>query len=95
MNLRAIREVNTGFGDGLASAFELVATPAIFGFLGYLIDQRLGTGAVFLLGLSLVVFGYVCWKLVMQYNAQMARHEANAPWNRHTVAADRREHADA
>lgn len=83
MNLRAIQEVNTGFGDGLASAFELIATPAIFGFLGHLLDERLGTGVLFLLALSLLVFGYECWKLVGTYNEQMARHEADAPWNRH------------
>jgi hypothetical protein len=85
VNLRAIREVNTGFGDGLAGAFELVATPAIFAYLGHLLDGRLGTGMVFMLGFAIFVFGYECWKLVSKYNAEMDRHEANAPWNRHKL----------
>ena len=83
MNLRAIQEVNTGFGDGLAAAFELVATPAIFAFLGHLLDQKLGTGAIFLIVFGVFVFLYEIWKLVGTYNRQMARHEENAPWNRH------------
>lgn len=87
MNLRAIQEVNTGFGDGLAAAFELVATPAIFGFLGHLLDERFGTGAVFLISMALFVFLYEVWKLVGTYNRQMATHEADAPWNRHKKLA--------
>jgi len=83
VNLRAIHEVNNGFGDGLQSAFELIATPAIFGFLGHLLDQKLGTGSLFLISFALFVFGYEVWKLVGTYNRQMARHEADAPWNRH------------
>lgn len=97
MNLRAIQEVNTGFGDGLASAFELIATPAIFGFLGHLLDQKLGTGSLFLIVFALGVFGYEVWKLVGTYNRQMAKHEENAPWNRHKklAALDEEERADA
>jgi hypothetical protein len=74
VNLRVVRDVNTGFGDGLAAAFEMVATPAMFGFFGYLIDQKLGIGPVFLLSFSLFVFGYECWKLFARYNEQMDRH---------------------
>lgn len=80
MNLRMVREVNTGFGDGLAAAFEMIATPTIFGFFGYLLDERLGTRPLFLLAFALVVFGYEIWKLVGRYNAQMVAHEARAPW---------------
>ena len=32
------REIKQGSGDAMAAAFELVATPAIFGFLGWLLD---------------------------------------------------------
>jgi F0F1-type ATP synthase assembly protein I len=82
LDLRAVREVNTGFGDGLASAFEMVATPAIMGFLGFLVDRWAGTNLVFMLSFGLFTFGYMLWKLIMRYNAQMAEHEAKAPWNR-------------
>ena len=96
MNLRTIREVNTGFGEGLVSAFELVVTPMIFGFLGHLLDQKLGTGALFMLAMSIFVLSYCIWKLIAKYNAEMARHEANAPWNRHKlVAAQKKAQADA
>jgi hypothetical protein len=74
VNLRVVRDVNTGFGDGLAAAFEMLAGPAIFGFLGYLLDQKLGIGPVFLLTFSLAVFGYECWKLFVRYNTEMDRH---------------------
>lgn len=82
MDLRAVREVNTGFGDGLASAFEMVATPAVMGFLGFLVDRWLGTGLGFMLGFGLFTFAYMLWKLIRRYNTEMAQHEANAPWNR-------------
>lgn len=71
MDLRPMREVNTGFGDGLATAFELVATPMLFGFFGYLIDGRLGTKPIFTVALALFVFGYCVWKLVVKYNADL------------------------
>ena len=32
------REMKQGFGDAFAAAFELVITPVIFGFLGWLVD---------------------------------------------------------
>ena len=41
-----------GFGDGLSAAFELVVTPAIFGFLGFLLDRLLGTVPLFTLVFS-------------------------------------------
>jgi F0F1-type ATP synthase assembly protein I len=84
MNLRAIREVNTGFGDGLAAAFEMVATPVIFAFIGHLLDDRFGTGRVFLLSFGLLVFGYMIWKLVARYSAEMDAHQAAGPWSRST-----------
>ncbi len=87
MDLRGIRDVNNGFGDGLAAAFEMVATPVIFAFFGYLIDRWLGTSPWFLLTFGLFVFGYEVWKLMMRYVADMREHEANAPWARRPVAA--------
>jgi F0F1-type ATP synthase assembly protein I len=86
MNLRAIREVNTGFGDGLAAAFEMVATPVIFAFIGHLLDDRFGTGRVFMLSFGLVVFGYMIWKLVARYSAEMDAHQAAGPWSRSAPA---------
>ena len=43
----------------LAKAFELVVTPGIFGFLGWLLDHKVGTTPLFTLLFTLIVFGYV------------------------------------
>jgi F0F1-type ATP synthase assembly protein I len=91
LDLRGLRDVNTGLGDGLAAAFELIATPLVFGFLGYLLDQRLGTHLVFLFTFSFIVLGYEVWKLVSHYLQAMNVHEASAKWSR----ANRETRADA
>ena len=83
MDLRAVRDVNNGFGEGLAAAFEMVVTPMIFAFFGFLLDRWLGLHLVFALTFGLFVFGYEMWKLVMRYSSQMAAHDASAPWARH------------
>ena len=82
MDLRAVRDVNNGFGDGLAAAFEIVVTPLLFAFFGYLLDRWLGLHLVFALIFGLFTFGYMMFKLVKDYSAQMARHDADAPWAR-------------
>jgi hypothetical protein len=86
VDLRAYREVNNGFGDGLAAAFEIVVTPLLFAFFGYLIDRWLGLHLVFALIFGLFTFGYMMYKLVTRYTAEMARHEADAPWARRPAA---------
>ena len=91
MDLRGLRDVNTGLGDGLAAAFELIATPFLFGLLGYVLDQRLGTHLVFMFTFSFIVLGYEVWKLVSQYLRAMDAHEASAKWSR----ANRGTRADA
>jgi hypothetical protein len=85
-----MREVNTGFGEGLATAFEMVVTPAIFGFLGYLVDRWVGTNLVFMFTFGLFVFGYMLWKLAVRYNTEMDKHLADAPWAR-TPSVSRKE----
>jgi hypothetical protein len=55
----------------------MLAGPAIFGFLGHLLDQKLGIGPVFLLTFSITVFAYQCWKLFDRYNAEMDKHLAD------------------
>jgi hypothetical protein len=82
VDLRGLRDVNTGLGDGLAAAVELIATPALFGFLGYLLDRRLGTDLLFMFLFSFVVLGYQVWKLLSRYQATMEAHEASAKWSR-------------
>jgi F0F1-type ATP synthase assembly protein I len=75
MNLQEKRELNTGFGDALARAFELVVTPGVFALLGWLLDRRLGTTPLFAFVFFFLVLGYVVWTLWMGYEADMQRHE--------------------
>ena len=82
MDLLAKRELNNGFGESLAKAFELVVTPGIFGFLGWLLDNKIGTTPLFTLVFTLLVFGYVSWKLWGSYERQMQAHEARLRMSR-------------
>lgn len=75
MDILAKRELNNGFGESLAKAFELVVTPGIFGFFGWLLDHKIGTTPLFTLLFTLTVFGYVAWKLWGSYERQMQAHE--------------------
>jgi F0F1-type ATP synthase assembly protein I len=75
VDLLAKRELNNGFGESLAKAFELVVTPGIFGFLGWLLDHKVDTTPLFTLMFTLIVFGYLCWKLWGSYERQMQAHE--------------------
>lgn len=75
MDLGQRRELNNGFGESLARAFELVVTPGIFGFLGHLVDRRLGTSPLLLLVFALLAFGYLVWKFWADYNRRMQVHE--------------------
>ena len=79
MDLEQRRELNNGFGESLAKAIELVTTPAIFGFLGYLLDRRLGTTPLFLLLFALVTFFYLAWKSWGKLRAPHARARSQAP----------------
>ena len=74
-DLPAKREMNKGFGDALALAVELAVTPAIFAFLGWRLDEWLGTTPLFLLVLFLFTFTYVAWREYTRYQLRMEQHE--------------------
>ncbi|MGI9606599.1 MAG: AtpZ/AtpI family protein [Acidimicrobiales bacterium] len=73
-------------GDALAAAFELVATPALFAFFGWMIDRWLGTAPLFILILTIFTAGYSIWRLFNQYETEMQAHEA--------ARRERRSHAN-
>lgn len=73
--LTEARELNNGFGNSLASAFEFALTSAIFGFIGWRIDEWLGTTPLFLLVLFTFTACYEFWKLYRRYDARMREHE--------------------
>jgi F0F1-type ATP synthase assembly protein I len=84
VDLRDKRELNRGFGDAMSRGFELAATTAIFGALGWWIDGRVGTRpAVMIVLVVLAVIGQFV-KLWYAYDADMRRHESELP-SRQTV----------
>lgn len=78
-----------GFGDGLARAFELAVTPAVFGFLGYLLDRALGSVPVFTIGLLLFALAGMFVRMWFTYDAQMREIEAKGSWTRRAAPAVR------
>ena len=76
------REMQQGFGDAFAAAFELVVTPAIFGFLGWLLDGRLGTTPVFTIVFTAITLAYASYRLAHSYgeSLEQARVERRAAW---------------
>ncbi|WP_419850724.1 AtpZ/AtpI family protein [Candidatus Poriferisocius sp.] len=69
-------------GDALSIAFELVATPAVFAFFGWLIDGALGTRPLFTLVLCLLTAAYAGWKAFRTYSDRMEAHDRNLPSRR-------------
>jgi hypothetical protein len=85
VDLRDRRDLYNGFGDGLARAFELAVTPAIFGVIGYGLDRWIGIVPVFTIVFALVtlcVKGYLMW---LDYEQAMRRHDEASPWGRKLV----------
>jgi hypothetical protein len=75
VDLQGRRELNQGFGDSLARAFELVLTPIVMGAIGWLVDGRLGTRPFIALGLFTFTVVYEFWKLFTRYDAAMKTKE--------------------
>ena len=81
-SLRANQHLYNGFGNGFARAFELAVTPALFGFLGYLLDRVLGTTPVFLIAFALFCVIGMGVRMYYGYVESMKEQEADKPWNR-------------
>lgn len=69
-------------GDALSIAFELVATPAAFAFIGWLIDGALGTKPAFTLSLCLLTAVYAGWKTLRMYSDRMEAYDRDLPSRR-------------
>ncbi len=65
------RALRAGAGDAFAKAFEMIATPAIFGLAGWLLDSRTGTFPLVTLAMVVVVFGYQVWRFACEYSTSM------------------------
>lgn len=76
MTVQPQRQPNPNFGDGLSIAFELVATPAVFGAMGFGLDRWLGTTPIFTIAVSVVVFATVVGLTLWRYGQEMDRVDA-------------------
>ena len=65
------REMRAGAGDALAKAFEMIATPAVFGLGAWYLDGQLGTFPAVTLPVVLVVFSYQVWRFARDYSQVM------------------------
>jgi F0F1-type ATP synthase assembly protein I len=84
------RDFYNGFGDALARAFEFAVTPAIFGFLGYVLDRAIGTIPVFTIILALLCIVGMFLKTWYTYDTTMRAHDADSPWGRPAQPRPRR-----
>ncbi len=64
-----------GFGDALSTAFEMIATPALFAFFGLLLDKGVGTTPLFTLLFMSIVLAYTTWKVFKRYEQRMQTFE--------------------
>lgn len=78
-------EIYRGYGDGLARAFELAVTPAVFAGLGYMIDRWLGIVPVCTIAFFLVCVAGMFARTWYAYEARMQLEDARAPWARAAV----------
>lgn len=81
------RAMNKGFGDGMSRAFEFVATPAVFGGIGYLVDTVAGTEPVLTVALAVFALVGMFVRMWYGYDAEMRQHESSARWARGSAAA--------
>jgi hypothetical protein len=79
---REKRALNNAFGDALSQAFEFAVTPILFALFGLWLDNRLGTGHLWVVVLSALGITGVCIKTIYRYKAKVAKEEEGKPWTR-------------
>lgn len=75
MDLRERQAAYNGFGETLARAFEMVATPFVCGLIGWLLDRWLGTAPVLTVVLFCLALVSTVIKTYYGYAAEMKAHE--------------------
>jgi F0F1-type ATP synthase assembly protein I len=79
----ANRALYGGFGNALATAFEMAAIPVLFALLGLWLDSRFGTRPVCMLTLTVLAIVGLGARSYYQYKAKMEAEEARRPtWKR-------------
>jgi F0F1-type ATP synthase assembly protein I len=76
------RRLQSGMGDAFSRAVEFVATPAIFAFLGHLIDGRAHTGKLFLVVLGALAIVGMLIRSFLAYSQAMDAEDAKGVWRR-------------
>lgn len=74
-DLRAKRELNTGFANALSRAFEFAVTSSLFAGLGWLVDRWLGTGPAFTIVFTILALVGQFVRFWYAYDAEMKGHE--------------------
>ena len=74
------RALYNGFGNALAQAVEVVATPAIFLLVGRWLDHRFGTSPLLMLVCFLLALVGVSVSAYYRYKAAMDQAEEGKPW---------------
>lgn len=69
-------------GDPIAQAAEFVVGPLLFGFVGWLLDQRLDTGRTFMVVLAVMGFVAVALTNYYRYMTKVTRDDEGKPWTR-------------
>ncbi|MDE0269340.1 MAG: AtpZ/AtpI family protein [Acidimicrobiaceae bacterium] len=64
-------ELRTGAGDALSKAFEMVATPAVFGVGGWYLDGWLNTRPLATIVAVVLVFTYQMWCFARDYTINL------------------------
>ena len=80
MEQRDKRDLYNGFGDGLARAFEIAVTPAVFGAMGHGLDRWLGLTPVLTIVFVVLALVGMFVRLWYGYDTEMKAHEAAGPW---------------
>lgn len=73
------RQLNRGFNDGFTRAVEVIAAPALLGFLGAAIDGWAGTRPAFTIVLGIFGVCGIFAKLWLGYDRAMRVEEARIP----------------
>jgi F0F1-type ATP synthase assembly protein I len=76
VNPNPAHDFNPDERDGLVLGVELVLATVIFAFLGWLLDGAVGTTPLFTTFFGAFTCAYEIWKIVTNYDAHMAEHDA-------------------
>jgi F0F1-type ATP synthase assembly protein I len=71
-----------GLDDANVRAIQLVVTPLLFALIGFVIDNKLGTGPFLAIGLGVLGLFGECVRAYVFYTQKMKKAEEGKPWAR-------------